>query len=86
MFKIITILQDKNGTIENEELNGFLKDLTELVQQVTFLRRYQCTHTIPFQHNLWTWKGIEVNKLSSWHHAIPCKLYKCSAQKKINKY
>ena len=26
--------QDKNGTIENEELNGFLKDLMELVQQV----------------------------------------------------
>ncbi|ELU17744.1 hypothetical protein CAPTEDRAFT_189720 [Capitella teleta] len=25
--------RDKNGTIENEELNGFLKDLMELVQQ-----------------------------------------------------
>lgn len=26
--------RDKNGTIENEELNGFLKDLMELVQQL----------------------------------------------------
>jgi Ca2+-binding EF-hand superfamily protein len=25
--------RDHNGTIENEELNGFLKDLMELVQQ-----------------------------------------------------
>ncbi|KAK2140927.1 hypothetical protein LSH36_1204g01006 [Paralvinella palmiformis] len=26
-------MQDHNGTIENEELHGFLKDLMELVQQ-----------------------------------------------------
>ena len=31
---LVACFQDKNGTIENEELNGFLKDLTELVQQV----------------------------------------------------
>lgn len=28
------ILQDNNGTIENEELRGFLKDLLELVKKV----------------------------------------------------
>ena len=27
--------QDNNGTIENEELNGFLKDLLELVKKVS---------------------------------------------------
>ena len=26
--------KDKNGTIENEELKGFLKDLLELVKKV----------------------------------------------------
>ena len=34
MFACFFCPQDKNGTIENEELNGFLKDLMELVQQV----------------------------------------------------
>ena len=34
-YMLVACFQDKNGTIENEELNGFLKDLTELVQQVT---------------------------------------------------
>lgn len=29
-------LQDNNGTIENEELRGFLKDLLELVKKVKF--------------------------------------------------
>ena len=35
-FCIITlsVLQDGNGTIENEELRGFLKDLLELVKKV----------------------------------------------------
>ncbi len=28
-------LQDKNGTIENEELKGFLKDLLELVKKAS---------------------------------------------------
>jgi hypothetical protein len=28
-------LQDNNGTIENEELRGFLKDLLELVKKVS---------------------------------------------------
>jgi hypothetical protein len=27
------IFEDKNGTIENEELKGFLKDLLELVKK-----------------------------------------------------
>lgn len=27
--------QDNNGTIENEELRGFLKDLLELVKKVS---------------------------------------------------
>lgn len=27
-------IQDNNGTIENEELRGFLKDLLELVKKV----------------------------------------------------
>lgn len=31
-----TFFQDKNGTIEDEELQGFLKDLLELAQEVTF--------------------------------------------------
>ena len=34
MFLIFYIVQDHNGTIENEELNGFMKDLMDLVQQV----------------------------------------------------
>lgn len=29
------LFQDNNGTIENEELRGFLKDLLELVKKVT---------------------------------------------------
>lgn len=29
-------LQDNNGTIENEELRGFLKDLLELVKKVMY--------------------------------------------------
>lgn len=33
-------LQDNSGTIENEELKGFLKDLLELVKKV------RTTHTI----------------------------------------
>ena len=32
--KHFSILQDGNGTIENEELKGFLKDLLELVKKV----------------------------------------------------
>jgi hypothetical protein len=35
------VIQDNNGTIENEELRGFLKDLLELVKKVstfTFLK------------------------------------------------
>jgi hypothetical protein len=28
------VLQDNNGSIENEELRGFLKDLLELVKKV----------------------------------------------------
>ena len=31
---LFSSLQDGNGTIENEELQGFLKDLMALVQQV----------------------------------------------------
>lgn len=31
------IFQDNNGTIENEELRGFLKDLLELVKKVRFI-------------------------------------------------
>ena len=30
------LFQDGNGTIENEELRGFLKDLLELVKKVKF--------------------------------------------------
>jgi hypothetical protein len=29
------VIQDNNGTIENEELRGFLKDLLELVKKVS---------------------------------------------------
>ena len=32
--RLCFMLQDRNGSIENEELNGFLKDLMELVQEV----------------------------------------------------
>ena len=31
-------LQDKNGSIENDELHGFLKDLMELVEEVSALK------------------------------------------------
>jgi hypothetical protein len=31
----LLVLQDNNGTIENEELRGFLKDLLELVKKVS---------------------------------------------------
>jgi hypothetical protein len=35
MYKLLLLLlQDNNGTIENEELRGFLKDLLELVKKV----------------------------------------------------
>ena len=34
---LFSILQDGNGTIENEELKGFLKDLLELVKKVLSL-------------------------------------------------
>lgn len=35
LFVFINLLfQDQNGTIENEELKGFLKDLLELVKKV----------------------------------------------------
>lgn len=37
--------QDNNGTIENEELRGFLKDLLELVKKVYF---YQITYLVTF--------------------------------------
>lgn len=30
----VFLFQDNNGTIENEELRGFLKDLLELVKKV----------------------------------------------------
>ena len=30
-----TVLQDNSGEIENEELSGFLKDLLELVKNVS---------------------------------------------------
>jgi hypothetical protein len=32
---LLPLLQDNNGTIENEELRGFLKDLLELVKKVS---------------------------------------------------
>jgi hypothetical protein len=36
MYKfMLLLLQDNNGTIENEELRGFLKDLLELVKKVS---------------------------------------------------
>ena len=35
LFIISKHTQDNNGTIENEELRGFLKDLLELVKKVT---------------------------------------------------
>lgn len=34
--------QDNNGTIENEELRGFLKDLLELVKKVDIIVIYNC--------------------------------------------
>ena len=38
-WKNIFNIKDKNGTIENEELKGFLKDLLELVKRVWFILR-----------------------------------------------
>ena len=35
-----TNLQDGNGSIENDELHGFLKDLMELVEEV--IKRLKC--------------------------------------------
>lgn len=36
-----SFVQDNNGSIENEELRGFLKDLLELVKKVCFLIFFQ---------------------------------------------
>lgn len=43
-------LQDNNGTIENEELRGFLKDLLELVKKV-----WWCIRGIS---STWIWLGM----------------------------
>lgn len=37
MHLLFCYAQDNNGTIENEELRGFLKDLLELVKKVKLL-------------------------------------------------
>lgn len=36
-FILCAFLKDNNGSIENEELRGFLKDLLELVKKVRIL-------------------------------------------------
>lgn len=36
---VLFLTQDHNESIENDELHGFLKDLMELVQEVSYISR-----------------------------------------------
>ena len=38
---LFSILQDNSGTIEDDELTGFLKDLLELVKKVNISNMHQ---------------------------------------------
>ena len=55
LLKNISNCQDGNGTIENEELRGFLKDLLELVK-----RDYDTTDLKDFEDTIL--KGCDFNR------------------------